>query len=151
MRRVPHPEDHQTTGQPRTAEDVVGAGGPMPDLHDPEFLSPEARAREVALLLATGYLRLRTLRPEAPAGAGVRGRTGDPRGFLPVGPSACVRAHGQDRRVSPAPESSGQSLRRASALHGEALPHARLISMRLIMQMHAHLMRVSCISEMLSN
>ena len=33
----------------------------MPDPHDPEFLSPEARAREVALLLATGYLRLRTL------------------------------------------------------------------------------------------
>ena len=40
----------------------------MQDPFDPDLLTPEERTREVAGLLATGYLRLRELRA-APGGA----------------------------------------------------------------------------------
>ena len=52
----------------------------MQDPFDPDAMTPEARAREVAELLATGYLRHRALRARdqgntcvpAPPGAGLR-------------------------------------------------------------------------------
>ena len=52
----------------------------MQDPFDPDALTPEARTREVASILATGYLRHRALRARdegntcvpAPPGAGLR-------------------------------------------------------------------------------
>ena len=42
-------------------------GSAVKDPFDPDLMTPEARAREVAEILATGYLRHRELRARGPA------------------------------------------------------------------------------------
>ncbi len=50
----------------------------MQDPDDPDAMTPEARAREVAELLATGYLRYRALRARGAAPDAVPGDSGRP-------------------------------------------------------------------------
>lgn len=44
----------------------------MPDPDDPDLMTPEARTREIASILATGYLRMQEPRaPETPPAGGL--------------------------------------------------------------------------------